>query len=129
MADHADLVQVRLAQVRLAQVRLAQVARRALAVALAAFCGACAGVGDVAGFAVVTQDQYDFLPCSEILAQRAGQTGNEKQLKEFIAKAESGPGGFIVSSMAYRSELVSARARIAAINRAALKNGCDTPKR
>jgi hypothetical protein len=118
MADRASL----------GQVSRARVARRGLAVALAAFCGACTGF-DPVGFAVVAQDQYDFLTCPEIIAQRATHTNREKELKGLIAKAESGPGGIIVSYAAYQSELASTRGRLAAADRAALKNGCDTLKR
>jgi hypothetical protein len=117
MAGHASL----------AQFALVQAARRALAVALAAFCGACAGF-DPVGFAVVAQDQYDFLTCPQILDNLKAQINREKDLKELIAKAESGPGGIIVSYAAYRSELATTRGRIAAANRAVLKNGCNPPK-
>jgi hypothetical protein len=111
----------------LGRVSIADLARRALAVALATACCACAGF-DPVGFAVVAQDQYDFLTCPQIVDSLKGQINREKDLKELIAKAESAPGGIIVSYTAYQSELATTRGRIAAASRAALKNGCDTSK-
>jgi hypothetical protein len=102
---------------------------RTLAVlAVAALCASCGSVSDPAGFAVVTQDKFDFMSCPEITAQRANYTVRVKDLSELAAKAESAPGGFIASYAAYRSELTQARALLAAANRAAEKNSCDTKK-
>jgi hypothetical protein len=100
----------------------------AFAVALAALCAACSSVSDPAAFAVVTQDKFDFLPCPEITAQRANLVIREKELADLTAKAESSPGGFIVSYSAYRSELTLVRGQVAAANRALQKNGCGPPK-
>jgi len=108
---------------------LRRVAPRACVAALVACCGACAGVGDPVGFAIVTQDRFDATSCPEIIAQRNGLVAREKQLSELAAKAESSPGGFIASYTAYRSELAQARASLAAADRALQKNGCDSSKR
>jgi hypothetical protein len=96
---------------------------------LAGACAACTGMGDPAGYSIVTQDAYDFKPCPEIIAGRTNMTNREKDLTELVAKAESAPGGIIVSYTAYRSELTSVRAQKAAAERAARKNDCDAPKK
>jgi hypothetical protein len=96
-------------------------------VLLAAACAACTGMGDPAGYAIVTQDAYDFKSCPEIIAGRSGMAAREKELAELIAKAESAPGGIIVSYTAYRSELTSVRAQKAAAERAARMHDCDAP--
>ena len=96
--------------------------------ALAGLCG-CAAVSDPAGFSVATQDRYDFMTCAEIIGNRNANNGRAKQLADLIEKAESSPGGFIVSAAAYRSELVQARALAAAAERAARLNNCDAPKK
>jgi hypothetical protein len=88
----------------------------------------CGSVSDPAGFSVVSQDRYDFMTCKEIIANRNGQTLRMKQLADLMEKAEASPGGFIVSTTAYRSEYVQARALAAAADRAARKNNCDAPK-
>ena len=56
-------------------------------------------------------------------------TAREKELTELIAKAESAPGGIIVSFAAYRSELTSVRAQREASERAARMHNCDAPKK
>ena len=96
--------------------------------ALAGLCG-CGSVSDPAGFSIATQDRYDFMTCPEIVGARKGNNDRVKQLTELIDKAESSPGGFIVSATAYRSELVQARALAAAAERAALMHNCDAPKK
>jgi hypothetical protein len=105
------------------------IARRIGALTLVALCGACGTASDPAGFSVVTQDRYDFMDCREIKTNYDGLIGREKQLAELAAKAETSPGGVIVSYAAYRSELTQTRASIAAANRAAHKNNCDLSKK
>jgi hypothetical protein len=101
----------------------------ASAALLAGACAACTGMGDPAGYSIVTQDAYDFKSCPEIAAGRTAWTAREKDLTELIAKAESAPGGIIVSYAAYRSELTSVRAQKAAVERAARMHDCDAPKK
>jgi hypothetical protein len=105
--------------------RASYLTRTLAAFILAALCSACGSVADPAGFSVVTQDKYDFLPCKDIVTQRTANTNREKELSILIAKAESSPGGFIASYTAYRSELTQVRAFIAAANRALQKNNCE----
>lgn len=106
---------------------MSRVTLRAGALAVACLCAACGTVDP--GFAVVTQDKYDFMPCKEIISYRTTLTGREKDLSELAAKAETGPGGIVVSTMAYGSELASVRTQIVAVNRAAQKNNCDAGKK
>ena len=96
---------------------------------LAAACAACTGIGDPAGYAIVTQDAFDFKTCPEIVGIRSGIVAREKDLTDLIAKAESAPGGIIVSYTAYRSELTSIRAQHQAVDRAARMHDCDAPKK
>jgi hypothetical protein len=101
-------------------------ARLAAAAALAMLCAACAG--DPLTYSVVSQDRYDFMTCAEINGQQKSHAGREKELAALVEKAESAPGGIIVSYAAYRSELAQTRGLLAAANRAAAKNGCAPPK-
>lgn len=87
----------------------------------------CSAIEDPAGFSIVSQDRFDFMTCTEIINNRNGQQARMKQLGEWIEKAESSPGGFIVGAAAYRSEYVQARAMVAAADRAARKNNCEQP--
>jgi hypothetical protein len=96
---------------------------------LAAACAACTGIGDPVGYSIVTQDAFDFKSCPEIIGIRNNMTAREKELNELAAKAESAPGGIIVSYAAYRSELTSVRAQKQAAERAARMHSCDAPKK
>ncbi|MBV8837445.1 MAG: hypothetical protein JO000_12970 [Alphaproteobacteria bacterium] len=115
MAGHAD--------------RTFAVARRIAALSLVALCGACGTVSDPAGFSIVAQDRYDFMDCRDIVPNRNALIAREKTLADLAAKAESSPGGVIVSYSAYRSELTQTRALLVAANRAAQKNNCDLTKK
>jgi hypothetical protein len=96
---------------------------------LACACTACSGIGDPAGYSIVTQDAYDFKTCPEIIGARTGTRAREKELTDLVAKADSAPGGIIVSYTAYRSELTSVRAHLEALERAARLHSCDAPKK
>jgi hypothetical protein len=102
--------------------------RPALALALMLLGAGCGSVSDPAGFAIVTQDRYDFMTCKEIIGHRNAQTGRMKELAGLIEKAEASPGGFIVGAAAYRSEYVQARGLAAAADRAARLHNCDAPQ-
>jgi hypothetical protein len=99
-----------------------------LILCIAALAAGCSSVSDPAGFALVTQDRFDFMTCKEIINNRNGQAGRIKQLGELIEKAEASPSGFIVGAAAYRSEYVQARALATAADRAARKNNCEPAK-
>jgi hypothetical protein len=105
--------------------RASRNARIAVQLAVASLCAACAS--ETAGFVMVAQDRFDFMTCQEIVGNRRALTAREKQLSDLVEKAESSPGGILVSAAAYRSELTSTRALIVATNRAAQKNNCDAP--
>jgi len=98
--------------------------RLAGAFALAGLTAACAG-GIDPGYSVVTQDRFDFMACPEILGHRSNSTAREKQLNDLVEKAESAPGGIIISVMAYRSELAQARTLRHLAEKAAQDKGCD----
>jgi hypothetical protein len=100
--------------------------RAAGALALAMLAASCAA--DMAGYTIVTQDKYDFMECKEIVANRAGLVAREKQLGTLIEKAESSPGGIIVSAAAYRSEMLSTQTMLHIANKAAQQKGCEPLK-
>src|SRR5829696_1547854 len=97
------------------------------ALALTAMCAACAGGFDP-GYAVVTQDKFDFMECPELIGHRNNWTAREKELTNLVAKAESSPGGIIASVTAYRSELAQARTNLRLVQEAAQRKGCDAKK-
>ena len=101
--------------------------RLAGAVALAGLTAGCAGGMDP-GYSVVSQDRFDFMTCPEIIGHRANWTAREKQLNDLAEKAESSPGGIIVSLTAYRSELAQARTHRRVAEKAAQEKNCDAKK-
>ena len=103
--------------------------RRAGALACAALCAACAGMGDPVGYGMVAQDKYDFHDCPRIEGAQRSLTAREKTLSGLLEKAEAAPGGFVVGALAYRSELTSVRAELRAAHRAARINQCDASKK
>lgn len=107
---------------------LGKTLRAAAVLALLLSGAGCGSISDPAGFALVTQDRYDFMTCKEIINNRNGQTGRMKELAGLIEKAEASPGGFIVGAAAYRSEYVQARGLAAAADRAARLHNCDAPQ-
>lgn len=86
----------------------------------------CAGMDP--GYSVVTQDRFDFMECPELITHRTTWTAREKQLTDLAQKAESSPGGIIVSVTAYRSELAQARTHLRLVQEATQKKGCDAKK-
>jgi hypothetical protein len=102
--------------------------RLAGALALAGLAAGCGSFGDPMGYAVVSQDKFDFMTCPEIVGQRAGLVNREKQLVDLVEKAETGVGGFVVGALAYRSDLGSVRTQLTVANRAAQQKGCDAKK-
>jgi hypothetical protein len=104
---------------------LQHVIRRAAALAGAALCAACAGVGDPFGYSIVAQDKYDFHDCARIKGAQRSLATREKTLSALVDKAEAAPGGFVVGALAYRTELASVRAELRAADRAAQVNQCD----
>jgi hypothetical protein len=87
----------------------------------------CSSVSDMASYTFVLPDRYIYNSCKEIGEIRGGQLNREKELVGLIEKADSGLGGFIVSTATYRSELEQVRAHLKALARASQEKGCDAP--
>jgi len=107
-----------------ASLKIGRIIRLAAAFALSAMSAACSSIGDPAGYAIVTQDAFDFKTCPEVVGTRNATAAREKELVGLIEKADSSPGGMIVSYTAYRTELTSMRAQIRAADRAIQMKGC-----
>jgi hypothetical protein len=87
----------------------------------------CSSVSDIASYTFVLPDRYIYSSCKEIGEVRGGQLNREKELIGLIEKADAGFGGFIVSTVTYRSELEQVRAQLKALARASQEKGCDAP--
>lgn len=109
--------------------RISAVGGRVGALMLLVVCAGCGTASDPAGFSIAAQDRYDFMDCRDIIGNRNALIAREKTLSDLAARAESSPGGVLVSYAAYRSELTQTRALIVAANRAVQKNNCDLTKK
>jgi hypothetical protein len=87
----------------------------------------CSSVSDMASYTFVLSDRYVYSSCKEIADTRGGHVNREKELVGLIEKADSGLGGFIVSTTTYRSELEQVRAHLKALAKAGREKGCDAP--
>lgn len=99
----------------------------ACAAAAAVAIAGCASVSDLESYVFVLSDRYIYNSCKEIGEIRGGQLNREKELIGLIEKADSGLGGFIVSTTTYRSELEQVRAHLKALAKAGRDKGCDAP--
>jgi hypothetical protein len=88
---------------------------------------ACGSISDVGDYALVLQDRYAYSSCQEIASTRVAQINREKELVGLIEKADTGFGGFLVSTTTYRTELEQVRSHLRALARAARDKGCDAP--
>ena len=87
----------------------------------------CEAVSDMGSYGFVMRDRYVYASCKEIANTGTGMLNREKELTGLIEKADSGLGGFIVSTTTYRSELEQVRAHLKALARAARDKNCDVP--
>lgn len=99
----------------------------ALATGVGAVLSGCAGTSmtvdettffiDPAAFAM-----YD---CKQLANARVSAAKRVEELQGLMTKAESGAGGAVVAEIAYRSDYVSAQARLKSANAAWERNRCD----
>ena len=87
----------------------------------------CEAVSDMGSYGFVMRDRYVYASCPEIASTRTGMLNREKELVGLIEKADSGLGGFIVSTTTYRSELEQVRAHLKALAKASQDKNCDAP--
>jgi hypothetical protein len=97
---------------------------RAFGLACVSLLAACGTVENVGSYTIVLQDRYAYSTCTEIANMRAHYTARVKELTDLVNKAESAPGGFIVSGMSYRSELAQARAHVQFAAKAEREKNC-----
>ena len=68
---------------------------------------------------------YAMYDCKQLEPVRASQTSRVAELKALMLKAETGPGGAVIAELAYRTEYISAEARLKSVNQHWQRNGCD----
>src|SRR5204862_519985 len=71
--------------------------------------------------------KYQYHNCDQLAVAAKTQSAREQELKGLIERAEQGPGGALVSLMAYRSDYIAAGAELRVIETTARGKNCLTP--
>ncbi len=100
---------------------------------LAMFAGACLagcatqyGASDE-GSLLVSPGKYQLYSCAQMAALEPSLRTREGELVVLIAKAESGPGGAIAATLAYRAEYLQTRGELAELGKATAAKNCPPP--
>ena len=99
-------------------------------VAMAALGGAClAGCATQYGASddgshLVSPGKYQLYSCAQMAALEPSLRTREGELVVLIAKAESGPGGAIAATLAYRAEYLQTRGELAELGKATAAKNC-----
>ena len=76
---------------------------------------------------MVSPGKYQLYSCPQMAVLEPQFRSREGELAVLIAKAESGPGGAIAATLAYRSEYLQVRGELAELGRAAAAKNCPPP--
>lgn len=106
----------------------AVVARLAVAGALAAGLGACAGgMGTSIGTSVfVDPAKYELYNCQQLVSTRKDINDRVIELERLMAKAETGAAGSLVSGLAYQTDYRATRAQRDDLDDRISRNNCST---
>ena len=100
----------------------------AAAALLAAMLAGCTSGGgtadDQAGSLLVAPDKFAIYNCPQLADRAAHLTNREKELRELIAKAGTGPDGRFASAVAYQPEYLSVRGEINELHAAVAAKKC-----
>lgn len=92
---------------------------------LLAACGTTDQREDRLGKFLVAPGKYRIYDCEQLGRVAAGYIARERELREAKAKAESGPGGELVSALAYSGEYGQVRGNIDELRREMTEKKCD----
>jgi hypothetical protein len=95
------------------------------------FLAACGSVNDPRedklGNFLVAPGKYHLYDCQQLAQVSKGYIDREKELREARAKAETAPGGELVSSLAYGGEHGQVKGNIDELRREVVEKKCDPP--
>jgi hypothetical protein len=106
---------------RVARLTVIAISGAALALALAG----CAVSDDQAARFLVAPDKYVLYNCDEIAREAQTTAAREQELQQLIAKADVDASGHLVSTVAYRTDYLTARGEINELRAAAIAKHCD----
>ena len=82
---------------------------------------------DNVGSYLVSPGKYQFYTCAQMTALEPPLRTREGELVVLTAKAESGPGGALAATLAYRSEYLQVRGELAELGRTIAAKNCPPP--
>lgn len=97
------------------------------ALALASLLAGCASTGeDFTTTALAAPGKFNLYTCKEIEEKARATQAREQELQQLMARAGQGPGGDIVSAIAYRSDYAKARSELKLLADTAAEKQCAT---
>src|SRR5215467_1927432 len=73
-------------------------------------------------------DQFQFLDCEQLAAQRTARRARVRELKLLMDKAEQSTGGTFVNAIAYEADYVTAQEDLKVMEASAHVKKCSTPE-
>lgn len=94
-------------------------------IVLAGAASGCAGLGEATTNSLfVAPGRFDVLTCRDLVNQERAASQRVQELEGLMRRAEAGSGGAIISTMAYRSDYLRARAELQLLRETAAKREC-----
>jgi len=97
--------------------------RTALLAAAASVLAGCGASGDP-GAVLIDPGRYDAYHCNELAARWKVLAARETELRGLMDKASEGGGGFVIGSLAYRTDYDAARSDEKLLLRIAAEKNC-----
>ncbi len=76
---------------------------------------------------LVSPGKYQLYSCPQMAALEPPLRAREGELVVLIAKAESGPGGAVAATLAYRADYLQTRGELAELGKASAAKNCPPP--
>jgi hypothetical protein len=92
--------------------------------ALAGLLAGCTISDDTMARLLVAPDKYQFFNCDQLAAQIKSTLAREKELEQLMARAEVDPAGRLVSTVAYKSDYLTARGDLNELRQSAAAKNC-----
>ena len=89
--------------------------------------GGCAVSDDKLAQMLVAPNKFALYRCEEMAVHAKKLAAREAELKALIARAGTGSGGELVSTMAYRPEYLSVEGEMMELRRTATEKNCAIP--
>jgi hypothetical protein len=99
--------------------------RIVVTVVLASGLAGCAASMENFGAAYVDPAKFTFYQCADLNQRAQALLKREQQLRDDMTRAEQGPGGGFVSTIAYRNDYLAVRGELKLLEKTAAEKKCD----